>query len=247
MEINLTNYMTVETYENAEINDEVLRYRVYIPKVKRRKYKVFIFLHGAGERGDDNLAHIQHNATLLNYIIDHPIHGKETIIIAPQVPEGQTWVPLEDVRQGTYNYETNPVYPIQEIFNDFLDKELEKRFKVDNRYVYIGGISMGAAGTMDLITRFPGKFAAALPICGTLDLNQLKRYQRTPLWLFHSSDDPVVDYTPFKTGYEKLSQMGADVMYTEFNDTGHGVWVKAYEEPGLIDWIFSKKKTMPRF
>ena len=53
MEINLTSYMTVETYENQEINDEVLRYRVYIPKVKRRKYKVFIYLHGSGERGND--------------------------------------------------------------------------------------------------------------------------------------------------------------------------------------------------
>src|SRR5690554_7547115 len=85
MEINLTNYMTVETYENQEINDEVLRYRVYIPKVKRRKYKVFIYLHGSGERGSDNLLQIQHHAQLLNYIIDHPIYGKETIIIAPQV------------------------------------------------------------------------------------------------------------------------------------------------------------------
>lgn len=247
MEINLTNYMTVETYENQEINDEVLRYRVYIPKVKRRKYKVFIYLHGSGERGSDNLLQIQHHAQLLNYIIDHPIYGKETIIIAPQVPEDQAWVPLDDVKQGTYVYDTNPVSPIQALFNDFLDKELERRYKVDNQFVYISGISMGGAGAIDFVTRFPGKFAACLSICGTMDLSQVKRLKRTPLWLFHSSDDPVVDYTPFKTGYEELTKIGADVMYTEFNDTEHGVWRKAYEEPGLIDWIFSKKKTMPRF
>src|SRR5690554_104539 len=247
MEIKLTNYMTVETYENAEINDEVLRYRVYIPKVKRRKYKVFIYLHGSGARGDDNLLQIQHHSKLINYIIDHPIYGKETIIIAPQVPLEQSWVPLDDVRRGTYNYASNPVYPIQELFNEFLDKELEKRYKVDKQYVYISGISMGGAGAIDYITRFPGKFAACLSICGTLDLSQIKRYKRTPLWLFHASDDPVVDYTPFKTGYEKLQEIGADVLYTEFDDTGHAVWNKAYEEPGLIDWIFSKKKTMPRF
>ena len=247
MEIDLINYMTTETYENPEINNEVLRYRVYVPKVKRRKYKVFIYLHGSGERGDDNLKQIQHHAKLINYIIDHPIYGKETIIIAPQVPEDQRWVPLDDIRFGTYNYDNNPVMPIQEIFNDFLEKELDRRYKVDPQFVYISGISMGGAGAIDYVTRYPGKFAACLSICGTLDLSQVNRLRRTPMWLFHSSDDTVVDYRPFKVGYEKLLELKADVQYTEFNDTGHGVWVKAYEEPGLIDWIFSKKKTMPRF
>ncbi|WP_025724844.1 hypothetical protein [Acholeplasma granularum] len=247
MEINLTSYMTLETYENSLINDEVLTYRVFIPKVKRRKYKAFIFLHGSGQRGDDGISHIQSNAKILNYIIEHPIYGKETIIIAPQLPSEQSWVDLDALKNGTYDFKSNYSNPQQLLFNEFLDKELTKKFKIDPQFIYIGGISMGGAATIDFISRFPSKFAAAISICGTLDLNQIKLLRRTPLWLFHSSDDPVVNHLPFKKGYELLTELGADINYTEFKNTGHAVWDKAYEEPGLIDWIFSKKKIMPRF
>lgn len=57
----------------------------------------------------------------------------------------------------------------------------------------------------------------------------------------------MVDYILFKIGYEVFIKIGVDVMYIEFNDIGYGVWRKVYEEFGLIDWIFFKKKMMFRF
>ncbi len=243
----LTDYMKLETYKNESIHSSPLLYRVYVPKSKRKKNKLFIFLHGAGERGNDGLSHVNNNAKLLEYIIDHPIYGKETIIIAPQIPENERIVSLEDTLMGTYQYKTNTTTPIQLLLNDFIENEIEKQYKLDPQYFYIGGLSMGGVTTIDYITRYPNKFAAAISICGTLDLSEIQTLKRTPLWLFHSSDDPVVNYEKFDKAYHLLDQLGADVKYTLYNNTGHGVWNKAYEEPGLLDWLFSKKKTMPRY
>ena len=43
---------------------------------------------------------------------------------------------------------------------------VEKEFNVDKNRIYVAGVSMGGYGVWDLITRYPDKFAAAIPICG---------------------------------------------------------------------------------
>ncbi|CDR30773.1 Predicted esterase [Acholeplasma oculi] len=247
MDIKLTDYMSLEIYENKDIHPTGLLYRVFIPRVKRRKYKLFIYMHGSGERGIDGISHVERHAKILNYIIDHPIYGKETIIIAPQIPENERMVPLSDIKAGKYDFELNETTPIKTLIHEFIHKELPTKYKIDPQHMYIGGISMGATHAFDLIASFPGKFASGLLICGILDLKQLPKVKHTPLFMFHSSDDPVVPYQSYHNGYEILKSLGADVMYHEFNDTGHAVWNKAYEEPGLIDWIFTKKRIKPRF
>ncbi len=239
--MNLVDVMTLETYVNKNIELPLL-YRIYHPAVKRNSYRVFIFLHGAGERGTDGEKHIQFNAEIIKQIIEHPVYGQETIIIAPQIPMDTRWVPLEDITKGTYKYHTNQQTPIHFIFNDFLENELEKRYNVDPSQIYIGGLSNGGAGTIDYITRYPEKFAAAIAICGTLDLDQVAILKKTPLWLFHSSDDPISYYLPFNQGYQALKKLDAKVKYTEYSDVGHGSWIPAYQTPNLIDWLFSHKK-----
>ncbi|MBN3490306.1 hypothetical protein JV173_02140 [Acholeplasma equirhinis] len=239
--MNLVDIMKLESYDNPAIGQK-LQYTVYIPQEKRDKYKLFIFMHGSGERGEDGLKPIMYHAKIAKMIIEHPVYGKETIIIAPQVPTEQRWMPLEDVFKGTYRYATNQPTPIQLIFNDFLENELFKRYPIDKHHVYMGGISMGGSGIMDYITRYPDMFAAVIPICGTLDITQLETYKKTPMWLFHSSDDTTVSYVPFRDGAKVLMEMGAPVRYTEYNDTGHPSWHRAYETEGLLDWLFSHSK-----
>jgi len=236
----LTDIMKLETFE-SKVSGETLKYTVYIPEEKKDKYKLFIFMHGAGERGDDGLKPIVYHAKIAKMIIEHPEYGKDTIIIAPQVPTDQRWVPLQDIFDGTYKYKTNPLQPITYTFNDFLENELFKRYPIDKNYIYMGGISMGGTGIMDYITRYPNMFAAVIPICGTADMDSVEIYKKTPMWMFHSSDDTTVSYVPFKNVAAKLKEIGAEINYTEYNDTGHPSWHRAYETEGLLDWLYSHK------
>ena len=60
-----------------------------------------------------------------------------------------------------------------------------------------------------------------------------------PVWIFHGADD-IVPVTESRRMTEAMKQIGAEVRYTEYPGVGHPCWNKAYEEPKLFPWLFSK-------
>lgn len=240
--MNLVDYMTLETYENSALDNKPLIYRAYVPKEKQEKYRVFIFLHGAGERGNDGAFHITPNAGIIKNVINHPVYGKNTICIAPQVPANESWMPMEKIYSGEYDFDKNEKTPLQAMFNDFLENELPKKYNIDEDHIYIGGLSMGASGSIDYLMRYPNMFAASVLICGIMDLSKLDIIKHTPIWFFHSKDDKTVSPHAYIEGVPKLKAMGADVKFTLYEDAGHRSWDRAFQEETLIDWLFSHSK-----
>jgi len=53
-----------------------------------------------------------------------------------------------------------------------LIEEILKKYPVNQKKIYVTGLSMGGFATWDIISRFPGKFAAAIPICGGGDVSK---------------------------------------------------------------------------
>lgn len=240
--MNLYEVMSLETFSNDLLDSKPLIYRAYVPKTKKDKYKVFIFLHGAGERGNDGSFHVTPNADIIKNIINHPIYGEDTICIAPQVPKDETWMAMTDILGGSYDYDSNPVTPLQLMFNDFLVNELPKKYNIDKDNIFISGISMGASGAFDYLIRYPKMFRAAILICGIMDQKKLEIIKDIPLHLFHSKDDTTVPPKGYEVAYEKFKSMGSDVEFIEYLDAGHGSWRRAYKEPHLLDWLYSKSK-----
>ncbi|VEU82303.1 alpha/beta hydrolase-fold protein [Acholeplasma hippikon] len=237
--MNLVDYMTLETYENKTLDNKPLIYRAYVPKEKQDKYRVFIFLHGAGERGNDGAFHITPNADIIKRVINHPIYGKNTICIAPQVPANESWMPMEKIYSGEYDFDKNEKTPLQAIFNDFIENELPRKYNIDEDHIYIGGLSMGASGAIDYLMRYPNKFAASVLICGIMDLNKLDTIRHIPMWLFHSKDDTTVSPHAYIKGAKMLKEMGANIRFTLYEDAGHPSWRRAFLVDDLIDWLFS--------
>lgn len=236
----LENYMYLETYENPSIYGGKILYRIYIPKTKRESYRAVIFFHGAGERGDDGLKHIQFNTKILEYIINHPKYKDDTIIIAPQIKETEYWIDRSQLlADGIYSFENTPYIPVSHLWNRFLDYDLLKKFPIDPKHIHLIGLSMGAGKTADLIARFPEKFASAILICGKIDLNILPLYLKTPIWMFHSIDDQVVNPNSYIEANKFFSQNHKNYRFTLYQDAGHGSWNRAYEEKGILDWLFS--------
>ncbi len=69
--------------------------------------------------------------------------------------------------------------------------------EIDANRIYIGGYSNGGYMTINLITEYPGYFAAAIPACGPF-LNEwmtdekLANIVNTPIWLTHCKTDTTV-------------------------------------------------------
>jgi predicted peptidase len=98
-------------------------------------------------------------------------------------------------------------------------------------------------GVLDLIARYPEKFAAGLSICGAGDPDTSKRFsEKVSLWLFHGDKDSVVPVYFSRNYFKRLQKLKADVKYSEYPGVDHDSWNNAFQEPELMSWLFSKQK-----
>jgi predicted peptidase len=221
---------------------KTLPYRLWKPAHydSLRSCPLILFLHGAGERGDDNEAQLK-NDEFLNLVLD-PQHP--AILVAPQCPKDQWWSQIEFDRSRPQGFSPEPTEPMR-LTMELLDS-LEKELRIDPARRYVTGLSMGGFGTIDLLMRRPGYFAAAVPICGGGDSSRASLIADVAIWVFHGAQDPVVPVERSRCVVEALKRIGAPVRYTEYPDVGHDAWKKAYLEPELRPWLFQQSRERPR-
>lgn len=219
-------------------NGETLGYRLFKPANydAKQKYPLVLFLHGAGERGSNNVMQLKHGMKIFAsdaFQAKHPC-----FIVAPQVPQNEKW--------SNVNWaELTNALPAEPSRNMVLAMSaldaLQKEFSVDAQRLYITGISMGGYGTWDAISRWPDRFAAAAPICGGGDMAQASRLTKLPIWCFHGDKDTAVPVLRSRNMIEAIKAAGGNPKYTEYPGVGHNSWDKAYSDPELYDWMFAQK------
>jgi predicted peptidase len=218
-------------------------YQVYIPADYQTKpsWPAILFLHGAGERGDDGL--LQTNVGLAPAIRQNPSRYP-AIVVFPQVPRDSQWV-------GTPA--DMAVAALQQTMREF---------HVDPTRVYLTGLSMGGHGTWYVAYRHPELFAAVVPICGWVrefaqfrgsvpvvsgDSAQVmpmlvQRLAKVPIWIFHGEVDQVVNVNGSREPAAALKAAGADVRYTELLGLNHNSWDAAYASEEFRNWLFAQQR-----
>lgn len=224
-----------------------LNYRKLAPEsiVTDGKYPLVIFLHGAGERGTDNAKQLAYGAEL--FVKDANRKAYPAYVLFPQCPDAGFW-PFDN-QPSSYDATTFPAdYTIStanQQVKELIDSYLALP-EVDERRVYIIGLSMGAMGVYDLACRFPDTFASALPICGGVNVSRLDESVRNIYWrIFHGGSDGTVTVENSRTANAKLLSIGTDVTYTEYPNVGHDSWNNALAEADFLPWLFSKTKKTP--
>lgn len=221
-----------------------LPYRILYPENYRagKKYPLILVLHGAGERGSDNEKQLVHGSKLF---LDSGVRKKyDAIVIFPQCPEDSYWSSVAINRTKTplalkFDYSRPITRPLKAAIE--LVQDIVSQGSVDDRQVYITGLSMGGMGTFEAVHRYPNLFAAALPICGGGDTEHYQKV-KTPFWIFHGSVDAVVDVEYSKVMVDKLKDLGVKVKYTEYAGVNHNSWDNAFAEPDFLKWMFKKKR-----
>jgi predicted peptidase len=218
------------------------KYQVFVPDnwTPKKKWPVILFLHGAGERGDDGL--LQTDVGIATAIRMNRSRFP-AIVVMPQCRKDVWWIdpPMDDVAMAAL-------------------AQAEKEFQGDPRRTYLTGLSMGGYGTWHLSAKFPGKFAALVAICGGILRPDEARVHppqdtapysetankiggRTPVWIFHGAVDEMVPVTESRRMAEAMKALGGEVRYTEYPGVGHDSWDKAYAEPELVSWMLSKARS----
>jgi predicted peptidase len=226
------------------VDGVMYRYVVYVPMgwSADQKWPVVLFLHGAGERGDEGLA--QSDIGLGKAIRTHPDRFP-AVVVMPQCRKNDWW--------------QSPAMEAQALAA--LDAA-SKEFNGDADRTYLTGLSMGGYGSWDVASKVPNRFAAVAVVCGGILLppaaknlhatpqpdaadpysDTAKKVARLPIWVFHGGADPTVPVTESRKMVEALKALNADVRYTEYEGVGHNSWDKAYGEVEFATWLFSHKR-----
>jgi len=218
-------------------------YQVYVPADYQMKssWPAILFLHGAGERGDDGL--LQTNVGLGPAIRQNPSRYP-AIVVFPQAPRDSQWVGAPaDMAVAALT-------------------QTMREFHVDPSRVYLTGLSMGGHGTWYVAYRHPELFAAVVPICGWVrDFPQFRgsvpvvagdsaavmqslvqRLAKVPIWIFHGEIDQVVPVNGSREPAAALKAASGDVRYAELLGLNHNSWDATYASEEFTRWLFAQQR-----
>jgi len=223
-----------EEYTNT--GGDSLKYRQLVSDYDTiSKYPLVVFLHGSGERGDDNEAQLKWGVQ--SFTSDQNMKMHRAIVIAPQCPKDMTWANYSDEDISIQPTPTKTMELLIELIQETILK-----LPVDPNRVYITGLSMGGFGTFDAISRYPDLFAAAVPVCGGGDVKRAASIAHIPMWIFHGALDSTVSPQLSQNMVHALIEAGGHPGYTLYPKAGHFSWIAAYDDAMMIDWLFSQQK-----
>ncbi len=234
-------------------------YRFFSPENKQlKKIPLVIFLHGRGDRGSDNGPQLYNNSGIfmneMSLVAPNMQAHFPCYVLIPQcsaVTENEEWAkwigntpetPFKGLGiDGSYKMNDEPSASGAAALA--LIEQTIKNPNIDSDRVYIIGKSMGGFGTWEFTSRRPELFAAAIPMAGFSDPEQLSRIKNIPYWIFHGDRDEYNPVAGSRKMYELLKAVGADVRYTEYAGANHGEsFTRAFNQPELIPWLFSKNR-----
>ena len=228
----------VSAQQTAKVTASGIGYLEYLPQGYHsgsEKYPVVISLHGIKEKGTTStdrarvLADLEKvdNVGLPKYVK----YGKNYpfILISPQLKSNQGSWP--------------PSYIIQVL------NHVRKYLRIDDRRVYLTGLSLGGLGVWKTAGEYPDVFAAIAAVCpGGNALNKAGAIaaNNVAAWGFHGGSDNIVSYT---VTTKMINAMNAApkkpnplAKATIFPGMGHIIWDKAYHETGVLDWMLKHRK-----
>lgn len=193
-----------------------------------------IFLHGAGERGNDNVLQLTH---IVRYFLNDSVTNRYPfLLVTPQCPLGKRWVNTE-WSLPKHQMESKPTPEMRGVLT-LIDSLIDSG-TVDSTKVYICGLSMGGFGVWDALQRQPKRFAAAIAICGGGDPAYAFAMKDIPIYIFHGMRDEIV--TPLRSiqMYNALTHAGSKkAILVAYPELGHGCWDEAFSTPGIFKWLF---------
>jgi predicted peptidase len=254
-----------------------VRYRLHEPSCKGMR-PLLLFLHGGGEIGYDNWNQLVNTFGATEWAKRYP----DIYVMAPQAP-GK----FDSDKIGTKSFLKDVNYmPFERPFDssstngfgwnrEYLSnvctiiREMIKDGKVDGKRVYVTGLSMGGAGTLRALAVDRSLFAAAAPVCPTMNPETfaiMKGLGDFKIWI----STAYVDFTYSRHKYivdgimylrdqgsrnarltlyshEELAKYGLgsnyDLTVDERMIENHQSWVLTYHnEYGIMDWLLTQEK-----
>lgn len=180
------------------------------------KLPLIVFLHGAGERGD-NIDLVKIYCVPKLFTNDQSYRGLRAYTLSPQCPHNTTWI---DYKEELISLIDNVV----------------KSNAIDEKRVSLCGISMGGFGTWEMAMTYPDRFYKIAPLCGG-GMNWRAWALKMPIRVYHGRRDDVVPICQSEAMVNSVVAQGGNVEFTVYDDLSHNCWDRAFEQTDLIEWL----------
>lgn len=215
-----------EPIQAAEFKGKVVKavrydYLVSLPdgyEKSKDRVPLVLFLHGAGERGND----VQ--KVKVHGVIKEIAKGRKVpaVVVAPQCEERGWWD--ADALTSLVDF-------------------LERKYRIDKNRIYVTGLSMGGFGTWALGMRNPGRFAALAPICGGGDPTEVAKIANVPMWVTHGDEDKAVPVSESQKMVDATRAAGNQrIQFTVIKGGQHDVWTDVYAADRFYEWMFAQRR-----
>ncbi len=221
-------FQTREFYDDA--TEQTVHYLFHEPLRNSDEPKpLVIFLHG---KGDAVTAANPGTATPIVHslmALENQSYEYSTYTLVPVTPlahEGQ-WTDFQ-------------VFAFKMLLWDLID-----RYNIDERRIYLSGVSMGGFMTCQLVSEMPNTFAAAVPLSGAQNLSSPLAAHGTAFRIYHVATDAVVDVSWSQKLYEQLLNSNhPNAAYTEYPTGSHISPIYTVFETNrdeFFAWLFSQR------
>ena len=212
--------------KNYDSKNVKLNYLISTPDgfdKEKESLPLIVFLHGAGERGD-NPEIIKAHAIPKLFKTGHcPMYPDLRVItLCPQCPEDCVWNTL--------------VHQVAQLIDDVVEE-----YNVDKARISVTGLSMGGFGSYELATAYPFKFSALAVCCGGGMEWRANMISHMPIRLYHGLADDAVLPERTVTLANSLKAFGNQPDVFLFDGVGHDVWNIAYDKTDLVQWLSTQE------
>jgi poly(3-hydroxybutyrate) depolymerase len=229
------SFSQLKAQQTAKITSSGIGFLEYLPdgyKTNNNDYPIVIFLHGIGEKGTTSTD----PTTLLN-----SVWKVANVGLPKYIKYGAKYPFLMIAPQLKSSYGLWPANYVMDVLN-----YVKKYLRIDERRIYITGLSLGGYGTWTTLGAYPEVFAASVPICSggnVLSKACAIAAENIPIWAFHGTADDVVSYTVTTKMIDAINACTPKpnplAKYTLFSGVNHNAWDKTYKETNALTWMLS--------
>ncbi|MBN1960302.1 MAG: SUMF1/EgtB/PvdO family nonheme iron enzyme [Deltaproteobacteria bacterium] len=218
--------ITAKTYEPSSTWRIYGRgYLVYLPPTqkieKERRWPLLLFLHGAGDRGDNILA----LAKASPFAMIREKGPLPFVIVAPLLSRA------------------DHLFTFSESYIDGVLELARKEYPIDPMRIYVTGLSLGGEATWRFALYRPNILAAIAPLAAfTLGNPNMISLRSLPVWAIHGANDTIIPVAMGQKPVAALRAASGNVQFSVLPDHDHDVWTDTYTDPKFYEWLLQHSR-----
>ena len=182
-----------------------------------------IYLHGGTSKGNDNTTQMEEAGidSIYNYLAAHAMNAT---FVVPQCPADKSW-------GGAMNAVLKGL--IEHCISDG---------SIDSGQLYIFGGSMGGTGTWEMLSDYPGLFAAAMPVAANPSRCNAESTAQTPVFTVMGTEDKIMDIQVVSDFIDELTCLGNENVFEIADGWTHEITCIESYTTQRMDWVFAHRK-----